>query len=73
MNAKILVFATCVEAIRYLYLYNLHDCTIELSYLFSRWMLLSKKKRRNLESFKHYNYIVWVLVLWHSYYSAAKL
>ena len=27
MNAKILVFVICVEAIIYLLLYNLHDCT----------------------------------------------
>ena len=29
MDAKILVFANCVEAIIYLLLYNLHDCTFE--------------------------------------------
>ena len=27
MNAKISVFVSCVEAIIYLLLYNLHDCT----------------------------------------------
>ena len=27
INAKILVFAICVEAIMYLVLHNLHDCT----------------------------------------------
>ena len=27
MNAKIFVFVICVEAIIYLLLYNLHDCT----------------------------------------------
>ena len=27
MNAKISVFVICVEAITYLLLYNLHDCT----------------------------------------------
>ena len=27
MNAKILVFDICVEAIMYLLLYNFHDCT----------------------------------------------
>ena len=27
MNAKISVFVICVEAIVYLLLYNLHDCT----------------------------------------------
>ena len=30
MNAKISVFVISVEAIRYLLLYNLHDCTFEL-------------------------------------------
>ena len=29
MNAKISVFVYCVEAIIYLLLYNLHDCTFE--------------------------------------------
>ena len=29
MNAKILVFAVCVEAIIYLLLYNLQDCTFK--------------------------------------------
>ena len=28
MNEKISVFAICVEAIIYLLLYNLHDCTV---------------------------------------------
>ena len=27
MNAKISVFVICVEAIMYLLLYNMHDCT----------------------------------------------
>ena len=31
MNAKILVFVICVEAIIYL-LYNLHDCTFKYIY-----------------------------------------
>ena len=30
MNAKISVFAICVEAIMYLLLHNLHDCTFNL-------------------------------------------
>ena len=30
MNAEILVFVICVEAIIYLLLYNLHDCTLKL-------------------------------------------
>ena len=30
MNAKISVFVICVEAIIYLLLYNLHDCTSNL-------------------------------------------
>ena len=29
MNAKISVFVICVEAIIYLLLYNLHDCTFK--------------------------------------------
>ena len=29
MNAKSLVFVTCVEAIRCVLLYNLHDCTFK--------------------------------------------
>ena len=29
MNAKISVFAICAEAIVYLLLYNLHDCTFK--------------------------------------------
>ena len=29
MNAKILLFVICVEAITYLSLYNLHDCTFK--------------------------------------------
>ena len=29
MNAKISVFVICVEAIMYLLLYNLHDCTLK--------------------------------------------
>ena len=29
MNAKILVFVICVEAIIYSLLYNLHDCTFK--------------------------------------------
>ena len=30
MNAKISVFVICVEAIIYLLLYNLHDCTFNI-------------------------------------------
>ena len=29
MNAKISVFVICIEAIIYLLLYNLHDCTFK--------------------------------------------
>ena len=29
MNGKISVFAICIEAIIYLLLYNLHDCTFK--------------------------------------------
>ena len=38
MNAKILVFVICVEAIIYLLLYNLHDCTFKTFQLY--WLLL---------------------------------
>ena len=31
MNAKISVLVICVEAIKYLLLYNLHDCTFTFS------------------------------------------
>ena len=31
MNAKILVFVICVEAITYLLLYDLHDCAFKES------------------------------------------
>ena len=31
MNAKISVFAICVEAFTYLLLYNLHDCTFKVN------------------------------------------
>ena len=31
MNAKISVFVICVEAIIYLLLHNLHDCTFNMS------------------------------------------
>ena len=31
MNAKISVFVTCVKAIIYLLLYNLHDCTFNFN------------------------------------------
>ena len=33
MNAKISVFVICVEAIIYLLLYNLHDCTFNFTVL----------------------------------------
>ena len=35
MKAKISVFVMCVEAIIYLLLYNLHDCTFKLLIYFS--------------------------------------
>ena len=34
MNAKISVFVICVEAIIYLLLYNLHDCTFNSYFTF---------------------------------------
>ena len=33
MNAKISVFVICVEAIIYLLLYNLHDCTFKVVFI----------------------------------------
>ena len=39
MNAKISVFVVCFEAITYLLLYNLHDCTFEKR--FGIWLLLT--------------------------------
>ena len=33
MNAKILVFVICIEAIIYFLLYNLHDCTFKLIFI----------------------------------------
>ena len=32
MNAKVSVFVICVEAIIYLLLYNLHDCTFKIQF-----------------------------------------
>ena len=34
MNVKISVFVTCVEAIIYLLLYNLHNCTFKMQIIF---------------------------------------
>ena len=39
MNAKISMFVVCFEAITYLLLYNLHDCTFEKR--FGIWLLLT--------------------------------
>ena len=41
MNANISVFVICVEAIIYLLLYNLHDCTFKIATLFSIATLIS--------------------------------
>ena len=47
MNAKISVFLICVEAIIYLLLYNLHDCTFKdtqfthVSTRMAAWLLLT--------------------------------
>ena len=46
MNAEILVFVICVEAIIYLLLYNLHDCTfnmVDYIYKCSKWSVSSHK------------------------------
>ena len=47
MNAKISVFIICVEAIIYLLLYNLHDCTFKC-------LLKSIMKMQNLHKTKHF-------------------
>ena len=39
MNAKISVFVVCVEAIIYLLLYDLHDCTFKTMPLFI-WLVI---------------------------------
>ena len=43
MNAKIFVFVTCVEVIKYLLLCNLHDCTFNIYIRFFK-ILRSRSK-----------------------------
>ena len=57
-NAKISVFAICVEAIKYLLLYNLHDCT------FKSFLRLPKNERKKLEA--------WILKNGYAYRTAVK-
>ena len=42
MNATISVFVICVEAIIYLLLYNLHDCTFKLRLHLHDWRTFSE-------------------------------
>ena len=49
MNAKISVFVICVEAIIYLLLFNLHDCTFKVDATFKK-MVLSQDAMDFLES-----------------------
>ena len=54
MNAKISAFVICVEAITYLLLYNLHDCTFKNTSegLLLKPSLLSFLERLLLEKYK---------------------
>ena len=45
MKAKISVFLICVEAIIYLLLYNLHDCTFKCAEATCVWKLLLRQKK----------------------------
>ena len=47
MNAKISVFIICVEAIIYLLLFNLHDCTFKFSYRQERKLWEKRKDKKN--------------------------
>ena len=42
MNANISVFVICVEAITYLLLHNLHDCTFNTSVFLSLMLMLQQ-------------------------------
>ena len=48
MNAKISVFVICVEAIMYLLLHNLHDCTFNLNYHIDKFNLYLRLGNSNL-------------------------
>ena len=57
MNVKISVFIICVEAIIYLLLYNLHDCTFkELNYLCKHIKKIYQRQPR----FYFYKFLYWV-------------
>ena len=64
MNAKISMFFICIEAIVYLLLYNLHDCTFNfikfetrfnqaihtVNRLFTLTLMIKRQKLRNYHS-----------------------
>ena len=55
MNAKISVFVICVEAIIYLLLYNLHECTFK----YSEHLREENSKNRNRQGkFEYANYSI---------------
>ena len=49
MKAKILVFVICAEAIIYLLLYNLHDCTFNKTETFTARFFEKKNTRTNFQ------------------------
>ena len=51
MNAEISLFVICVEAIIYLLLYNLHDCTFKFVQVTTLVKTLSKLTRQIQEQF----------------------
>ena len=57
MNPKISVVVICIEAIIYLLLFNLHDCTFNFQgqELIERpWLLIKEAVRRAMASVKAY-------------------
>ena len=52
MNAKISVFVICVEAIIYLLLYNLHECTFKYA---EHLREENSKNRNRQDKFKYAN------------------
>ena len=50
MNAKILVFVICIEAIIYLLLYNLHDCTFNMCVYF--FFIQKKEQTKSTSAIK---------------------
>ena len=51
MNAKILVFVIYVEAIIYLLLYNMHDCTFRLMQIWKFYYMLDSLWKQYPENF----------------------